>query len=208
MSKIQGMFGKGALLVLYPINPIPKIIKFQYNPESLTRSFQPVNSNTGTGENAPSETFRITNPPIETMSLDIEIDATDKLEFPDKNPVTVIMGINPELTALESLLYPTSFDIITNAILASQGTIEIVPPESPSVFLVWGLNRIVPVAITDLRIVEEAHDFNLNPIRAKVSLGLRILTYDDLPKDHPAYAIYQTYHKFKETVAALLSSTG
>jgi Contractile injection system tube protein len=202
MSEIEGMYGKGALLIQDPADPNPKIIKFQYNPESLTRSFQPIKSNTGTEENDPSETFRITNPPIETLSLDIEIDATDKLEFPDKNSNTVKMGINPELAALESLLYPKSSDIINSNILASLGTIEIVPPEGPSLFLVWGSNRIVPVSITDFRIVEEAHDFDLNPLRAKVSLTLKILTYDDLFPDHPAYAIYQTYHKNKETIAS------
>ena len=61
--------------------------------------------------------------------MDIEIDATDKLEFPDKNPNTVNMGINPELAALESLLYPKSSNVTSNSILATLGIIEIIPPE-------------------------------------------------------------------------------
>jgi len=207
MSKIQGMAGKGALVILDPENPIPKVIKFQYNPESLSRSFQPVRpASAGAGENDVSETFRITNPPTETLSMEIEIDATDKLEFPDKNPNTVTMGLNPELAALESLLYPKSANIISNSLLATLGIIEIIPPEGPSIFLVWGSNRVLPVSITDLRINEEAYDSNLNPIRAKVSLSLKVLNYTDLPKGHSAYSIYETHHKKIERMASLLSN--
>ena len=38
----------------------------------------------------------------------------------------------------------------------------------------------VPVRLTDFSITEEAFDTMLNPIRAKVSLGMRVLTVDDL----------------------------
>jgi hypothetical protein len=207
MSKIQGMGGKGALVIQDPDNPIPKIIKFQYNPESLSRTFQSVKSApSGSGENDMSETFRITNPPTETLSIDIEIDATDKLEFPDKNPNTVSMGINPELAVLESLLYPKSTNVISNSILANLGFIEIIPPEGPSIFLVWGSNRILPVSITDLKITEEAYDSNLNPIRAKVSLSLKVLNYTDLPKGHSAYSLYETHHKKLERMASLFKN--
>ena len=69
MSKIQGMAGNGALVILDPENPIPKVIKFQYNPESLSRSFQPVRpASAGAGENDVSETFRLTNPPNQSIS--------------------------------------------------------------------------------------------------------------------------------------------
>jgi hypothetical protein len=207
MSKIQGMAGKGALVIQDPDNPVPKVIKFQYNPESLSRSFQPVKpASTGGGENDTSETFRITNPPTETLSMEIEIDATDKLEFPDKNPNTVNLGINPELAALESLLYPKSSNVISNSILATLGIIEIIPPEGPSIFLIWGSNSVLPVSITSLGIKEEAYDSNLNPIRAIVSLSLKVLNYTDLPKGHSAYSIYGTHHKKLERMASLLNN--
>lgn len=131
MSKIEGMSGKGALVVQDPNNPIPKIIKFQYNPETLSRSFQPVKSSTGSDGTDSSETFRVTNPPTETLSMELEIDAADRLEFPDKNPNTVKMGINPELAALESLLFPKSSKVISNSFLEALGVIEIIPPEGP-----------------------------------------------------------------------------
>ena len=204
MSKIQGMAGKGALFIQDPDNPIPKIIKFQYNPESLSRSFQSTApSSTGRGESDQAETFRITIPPTETLSMDIEIDATDKLEFPDKNPNTVTMGISPELAAMESLLYPKSSTVTSNSLLATLGVMEIIPPEGPNIFLIWGSNRVLPVSITELRINEEAYDSNLNPIRAKVTLSLKVLNYNDLPRGHTAYAVYQTYHKNLEKMASL-----
>ena len=207
MSKIQGMAGKGALVIQDPDNPVPKVIKFQYNPESLSRSFSPSKSaSAGAGENDISETFRITNPPTESLSMDIEVDATDKLEFPHKNPNTVSMGINPELAALESLLYPKSYNITSNSILANLGILEIIPPEGPTIFLIWGSNRVLPVSITDLKINEEAYDSNLNPIRASVSLSLKVLNYTDLPKGHSAYSVYETHHKKLEKMASLLNN--
>jgi hypothetical protein len=206
MSKIERMGGKGALVILDPLNPIPKIIKFQYNPESLSRSFSPIRSTVGSGENDSSDSFRITKPPNETLSIEIEIDATDKLEFPDKNPETVKMGINPELAVLESLLYPSSASIITNSELLTNGVIEIIPPEGLLIFLVWGTNRILPVAITDFKINEEAFDSKLNPIRAKVSLSLKVLNYSDLSKGHIAYSIFEAYHKKIEMMASLVKN--
>jgi hypothetical protein len=206
MSKIVGMSGKGALVIQDPTDPHPKIIKFQYNPDSLSRSFQTLKSPSSAGENDTSETFKVTNPPNETLSMEIELDATDRLEFPDKNPNTVKMGIGPQLASLESLLYPKSSSVTSNSIFATLGLIEIIPPEGPSIFLVWGPNRIVPVSITDLKINEEAYDSNLNPVRAKVSLSLKILNYSDLPKGHSAYSVYETYHKKLEKMASLLDN--
>ncbi len=206
VPEIHGMGGKGALLIQYPDNPISKVVKFQYNPLSLSRSFQPSKTSTaGQGETAPSEAFGISNPPVETFSVEIELDATDGLEFPEKNPNTVKMGINPELAALESLLYPSSSHIASNSVLASLGFIEIIPPEGPSIFLIWGPNRMLPVSLTALTINEEAYDSNLNPIRAKVTISLKVLNYAELPKNHGAYSIYQTHHRNLERMASLLS---
>ena len=48
--------------------------------------------------------------------------------------------------------------------------------EAPLTLFVWSAQRIVPVRITEFSITEEAFDPALNPIRAKVSLGMRVLT--------------------------------
>ena len=64
------------------------------------------------------------------------------------------------------------------------GTLEILPPEAPLVLFIWSRNRIAPVRVTEFSVTEEAFDPALNPIRAKVSLGLRVLTTDDLGYAH------------------------
>ena len=63
------------------------------------------------------------------------------------------------------------------------GTLEIVPAEAPLTLFVWSKNRMLPVRITEFSITEEAFDPALNPIRAKVSLGLRVLSVNDLGFD-------------------------
>jgi hypothetical protein len=97
--------------------------------------------------------------------------------------------------------------VITNTVLLATGTIEVVPPEGPFTLFIWGPQRIVPVRLTEFTITEEAHDSNLNPIRAKVSLGLRILNYNDFPIDHPGFAMFLVHQGVKE-VMAVIGSVG
>jgi hypothetical protein len=65
---------------------------------------------------------------------------------------------------------------------------------------------VVPVRLTDFSITEEAFDTSLNPIRAKVSLGMRVLNVDDLGFDHPGGHIFLTYLANKEQLAAQAGS--
>jgi len=46
--------------------------------------------------------------------------------------------------------------------------------------------RVVPVRVTEFSLTEEAFDPQLNPIRAKLSIGLRVLSVEDLPFSHKA----------------------
>ena len=66
---------------------------------------------------------------------------------------------------------------------------------------VWGPKRALPVKLNEFSITEEAHDMHLNPIRAKVSLGLRVLSYSDLPLTHPGYALFLAHQVTKEAMA-------
>ena len=61
---------------------------------------------------------------------------------------------------------------------------------------------IVPVRITDFSITEEAFDPALNPIRAKVSLGMRVLSVTDLGFDHKGGSLFMGYQQQKEQLAA------
>jgi hypothetical protein len=188
---------KGAIVGIDPFDPLPSVILFQYNPDTLTRTLQA--QTVGEGSADRSEAMRLKGAPTETIKLDVEIDATDQLETA---AVTAVgLGIYPQLSALEVLIYPESSLVITNALLMSLGTIEVIPPLAPFTLFIWGPQRVLPVRLTDFSITEEAHDVNLNPIRAKVSLGLRVLTYNDLPLTHEGYGIFLAHQVIKETMA-------
>ena len=187
---------KGALVTLALPNPIPSVIPFQYNPETLSRSLE---IQAGGGEGDRSEVLRLKGAPVESIKLDIELDATDRLAEGDESAVN--LGIHPQLAALELLAYPQTGVVIANTVLMALGTIEIIPPDAPFTLFIWGAKRVLPVRLSELSITEEAYDVNLNPIRAKVSLGLRVLTYNDLPLSHPGYGLFLAHQVVKEALA-------
>jgi hypothetical protein len=189
---------KGAIIGVDLFNPLASVVIFQYNPEKVTRTLQAQ----GSGENgARAEAMRLKGAPIETIKMDVEIDATDQLEKGDSQ--TASLGIYPQLSALEMLVYPKSALVIANTVLMALGTIEILPPIGPFTVLVWGLKRVVPVKVTDFSISEELHDDRLNPIQAKVSLGLRVLSYNDLSLTNPGYYLFLAHQVTKEVMATI-----
>lgn len=194
---------KGGLVLLDPDTfvAVPNgIIVMQYNPDTLTRTFKIQGAEEG-GDR--SEALRLKGPPVETFKLDAEIDATDQLETPDSNPSTVQHGILPQLCALEAIIYPGSTTLQNNFNLAQAGTLEIMPFVAPLTIFVWSASRVVPVRITELSITEEAFDPALNPIRAKVSLTLRVLSIDDLFFDDKGGSLYMVYQRQKEALARM-----
>lgn len=180
---------------------VKRIIVLQYNPETLTRTLQIQGVGSEGGDR--SEALRLKGPPVETIKLDAEIDAADQLEFPEENSAAAQNGIHPQLAALETVVYPTSSQLLENSRLAQSGTLEIAPMRAPLTLFVWSQNRILPVRLTDLTITEEAFDPLLNPIRARVTLGMRVLTVDDLGFSHKGASLYLIYQQQKERLAAL-----
>lgn len=144
--------------------------------------------------------MRLKGPPIETFKLEAALDATDRLGQGD--PVATGSGIQPELAALETVIYPTSAQLQQANARAQAGTLEIVPMDAPLVLFVWSKERVVPVKITEFTITEEMFDSALNPIRAKVSLALRVLTIDDIEFGSVGGSIYLTYQQRKEQLAS------
>ena len=189
---------KGAIIGLDAFNPLASVIAFQYNPDSLTRTLQAQTAGEG-GDRG--EALRLKGAPVETIKVDVELDATDQLETADG--IATSMGIYPQLSALEMLIYPKSLQVIARTVLLALGTIEVVPPLAPFTLFIWGPKRVLPVRLTDFTITEEAYDVSLNPIRAKVSLGLRVLSYNDLPLTHPGYALFLVHQVVKETMATI-----
>src|SRR2546423_191055 len=189
---------KGAIIGLDPFNPLASVIIFQYNPDTLTRTLtaQTVGGNADRGE-----ALRLKGPPQETITLNVEIDATDQLEsagFPATQ-----LGVHPTLASLEMLLYPKSVLVIANEVLQAAGVIEIIPPEAPLTLFIWGVKRVVPVRLTTFSITEEAFDTSLNPIRAKVNLGLRVLNYQDLGLLSVGGALFMAHQIIKEVMATI-----
>ena len=194
---------RGAIVLLDPVTfaTLPNgIIALQYNPDTLTRTLKIKGAEEG-GDR--SEALRLTGPAVETIKLDAEVDATDQLEVPDQNQNTLRYGIAPQLAVLETLVYPASATLQSNDALAQQGTLEIVPMTAPMSLFVWSASRIVPVRLTDFSITEEAFDPQLNPLRAKVSLTLRVLSIDDFFFSDKGGSLYMTYQRQKESLAQL-----
>ncbi len=189
---------KGGLVLIDPETAmVQRIVALQYNPDSLSRSFQIK----GVGEGGDrSEALRLKGPPVETIKVEAELDATDQLEFAEAKATSV--GIHPQLAALETIVYPTSGQLLANNRLAQAGKLEITPMETPLTLFVWSKTRVVPVRLTEFSVTEEAFDPDLNPIRAKVSLGMRVLTVDDVGFTHKAGTLFMSYLQVKERLAA------
>jgi hypothetical protein len=192
---------KGGIVLIDSVTGfVRQIIALQYNPDTMSRTLQAQGMGAESGDR--SEALRLKGPPIETIKLEAEIDAADQLETPDQFREVAEFGIYPQLAVLEMIVYPTSAQLSANDALAQAGTLEIVPMESALSLFVWSANRIIPVRITEFSVTEEAFDPLLNPIRAKVSLGLRVLSVTDLGFQHRGGTLYMAYQRRKEDLAA------
>lgn len=181
----------------------PNVIVFQYNPNELSRtlahrSAPPEPGNVG---GAREDVQRVLGPPVETINLTVELDAADKLAEPEQHPHVVDSGLQPALAALELLLYPKTAQVLLNQTLAQAGQAQICPADIPLVLFVWGVSRVLPVRLASFSITEQAFDQALNPIQAKVELGMRVLTYMELKETSVGFNAYLASQTQKETLA-------
>ena len=195
----------GLVLIDSDSGQVQRVISLQYNPDSLSRTLQAQQVGEGADR---SQMLRLKGPAVETFRVEAELDAADQLEFPDQHQSVVESGIAPQLAVLESLVNPTAQDLLSNNALAAAGTLEIAPMESPLPLFVWGANRIVPVRVTEFSITEEAFDPGLNPIRARVTLGLRVLSVDDLGFNHKGGSVFMAYLQAREKLASKAATVG
>jgi hypothetical protein len=192
---------KGGIVLLNPdTGQAVQIIALQYNPETLTRTLQAQGIGPEPGDRL--EALRLKAPPIETIKLDAEIDATDQMEKATPASTVAQLGIYPQLAALEVMVYPPAQQLLNNDSQSQMGVLEIVPMEAPLSLFVWSQVRVLPVRLTEFSITEEAFDPNLNPIRAKVSLGMRVLTVNDLGFSNKAGSLFMTYLQQKEQLVS------
>ncbi|MFF7791435.1 MULTISPECIES: hypothetical protein [Streptomyces] len=201
---------RSGIVLLDPDRGTPqRIIVLQFNPDTLERSLSPQSAGGsgdsgggGSGNGDRNEALRLKGPAQETWKFTAEIDATDQFEIaaPD--------GIHPQLAVLEMLVQPTSAQLREASRLSKKGTIEISPIEMPLTLFTWGSKRVMPVRLTELSINESAFDVNLNPIRASLSIGLKVLTVSDLPLGHPGAELYYAHLAQKERLAGAARTAG
>jgi hypothetical protein len=113
----------------------------------------------------------------ETISFDIRLDATDKLDEGD--PIAEQFGIAPQLSTLELMMYPKEES------LAGMAISELLGPTAghsftgtekpPMVLFVWGRKKVLPVNLTSMKIKEEEFSTDLNPIRATIGVSLTVI---------------------------------
>lgn len=200
MTPLNPKLLRGAIVSYGLPDPVPTVIVFQYNPASVQRSMEIRTA--GGGDAAGEEAFRVADAPVETIKVDIEFDGTDQGVGGGAD------GVLARLAALELLITPKTATVIANTVLAQLGTIEVLPPQAPFTLFVFGGHRILPVRITEYSVTEDAHEPALLPIRAKVSLGLKVLTYSDLPVTHPGHHLYLAHQVAKEVLAKSASVQG
>ena len=178
----------GALIVLTDttIVPIPSLIPFQYNPATLSRTVEPYQPPGDRGEKYAFVARAQPGAPTETISLALELDATDYLEDPGNHPVGSLVGVSSPLASMEKIMYPTGA-LLGALIGAIKGLLGLDKPstvprsEVPVVLFFWGPSRILPVRVTNLTIEEQGHTPLLYPVLATARLSMRVLTPADFP---------------------------
>ena len=163
------------------LGPIPNVVIFQFNPETLTRTIQIPPRNTGA---TARETSQAGEPPVEKVTVNAVFSAADALNVND--PLARAFGVGPQIAALEKMVYPAGklSGLIGKAVDAIAGAIggggddptQTIPREAqPRILFIWGLTRVVPVIIESMSITEQQYDFLLNPVEAQVSIGLAVV---------------------------------
>lgn len=205
---------KGALIRFdaATLIPVPNLIVFQYNPESLTRKLSPWYLKEDRKDPRITDTLAEPFDPEETLSLKLWLDAADALEEPNTHPLAVLSGIADRIAAIEMLLYPTKSEGLLLSALNNLAHVDkadrLTRNKVPVVLFFWGPGRIVPVRITGFSVNETAYSPTLYPIQAEATLDLRVLDESVFDKTDTsvearmARACYVYTRSQKETLAA------
>jgi hypothetical protein len=187
---------RGALVAIDPRSgAVVRRVVLQYNPDQVSRTLQ---LGGGEGEGRVG-LLRARTPPVETIKIEAELDAADALAAGTSRG----LGVAPAIAALEALVYPRVHDLLEQDRLARAGTLEIAGPEPTLTLFAWSVDRVVPVRISELAVTEEAFDPELRPLRARVSLGMRVLSVHDLGAGTRGGNLYLVYQQRKELLADL-----
>jgi hypothetical protein len=170
------------------LGPLPNVVIFQFNPETLTRVLQ-VPPRPG-GASA-RETTQAGEPPVERLTVRAVFDAAEL-----DGTLAATLGVGPQIAALEQMVHPSNtlgalvgaaVDAIGSALGlggAASGPEQPVPRENyPRILFIWGLTRVLPVMIESMTINELQYDKLLNPTHADVSIGLAVINVDRCSDD-------------------------
>jgi hypothetical protein len=178
----MGFLMRGALIEYGSdfMGPIPNVVIFQFNPETLTRTVQiPPRPASATAR----ETTQAGEPSVEKITLKASFSAAD--EFGENKLLARLFGVGTRLAALEKMVYPS------NELLAAIGAAlgiggdagepgrQAIPRQKlPRILFIWGPYKILPVVLESMSITEQQYDFLLNPIQAEVSISMAVNAID------------------------------
>jgi len=165
---------RGVLILLDPkavsfTDRANSFFAFKYNPERLVHTFS---------QNAPSQpvgnsTAFVGGQPSEYFGLTFDLDSVD-LDSQNQSRIATDLGIHPGLAMLELMMQPQTAD--KQVVL-------------PIVVFKWGSKRLVAVNVVNMSVEEKTFDQTLNPIRATVSLTLRVLTVSEVGSNAAAKSV-------------------
>ena len=183
--------------------PVPNIIIFQFNPETITHTLNQPETAQSVGTS--SNPLAVKNVPGESFSFTLAMDAEDMISegSPVAQGIALTTGIYTRLAALEMLLYPAAPSgkggLVGSVSAAASGSVSaggislggsasanaqvkrpVPQSQVPLILFVWGPGRILPVRITSLTINEKLYDPLLNPTHAEAQISLRVLTSPEL----------------------------
>jgi len=211
----MGFLMRGALIEYGSdfMGPIPNVVIFQFNPETLTRTVQiPSRPASATAR----ETTQAGEPSIEKITLKASFSAVD--EFGENKALARLFGVGTRLAALEKMVYPSNelLAAIGAALGGAAGALggggalrQPIPREKyPRILFIWGVYRVLPVIIESMSITEQQYDFLLNPVQAEMSITLAVNATDLCSDDEVAKGamLYTNMAKDAQAMANLANT--
>ncbi len=208
---MSGFLMRGALIEYGSdfMGPIPNVVIFQFNPETLTRTVQiPPRPTSGTAR----ETTQAGEPAIEKITLKASFSAAD--EFGENKVLARLLGVGTRLAALEKMVYPSNdlLGAIGDVLGLGGGDSDPRQPmpreEFPRILFIWGIYRVLPVVLESMSITEQQYDFLLNPVQAEVSITMAVNANDACSDDDVAKGaiLYSNMAKDAQAMANLANT--
>ena len=196
---MAGNYLRGAFIQYnnsFPL-PVPNLILFQYNPETMTHTWTPAQAGgSNSAGQSPSNPLAVIGPPEEAFSFDLVMDSNDTIA--DNNPVVAQLAESQRRLSAAGRARDASLSGCRRGrrpgrrgLLRHQRNRQApwATPSStpcrtgnlPVVFFIWGPGRIAPVRVETLTITETLYDsLTLNPVHASAQIGLKVLTAPEL----------------------------